>query len=159
MKVFNVINAGAFMTKLLTKEDFDDFALEEGKIVTGNTFVIDGRKQKAFFEEADEEYSDEIVFRSWKNIRPVCYEIIKGKKVPLSVVLTLHAPQAILEQLQQEALEGMNLRGLMLQVRYENGNVSMVTGCNLSGFSLDKSADMLWDKKAEQLLSEKGIVL
>lgn len=145
------------MTKLLTKEDFDDFLLEEGKIVTGNAFVIDGRKQKAFFDEADEEYADEATFRCWKNIRPICYEIIKGKRVPLSVVLTLHAPQHILEQLQQEALEGMNLRGLMLQVRYENGTVSLVTGCNLSGFSLDKSADALWDKRAEIMLAEKGV--
>ena len=37
-----------FMAKLLSTETFDSFLLEEAKIQTSNTFIIDGHINKGF---------------------------------------------------------------------------------------------------------------
>lgn len=153
MQAYRVKNTGLFMTKLLTKEDFDEFLLEEAKIVTANSFVIDGRVQKDFFE-ADAKLME---YRSWKELKGFCYEIIKGKRLPLSVVVTLHAPQDICDELAEESSLGVMLKALMLQVRYDGEFISLITGISINGFTMDKTAEKLWDERAWQLLLKLGI--
>ena len=69
-----------FTSHLLLKDSFDSFCFIEGEIVTFNTFRIDGFIQKEFFDTDSElpEYS------YWKNVRDYCFQIIRGKRTPLS---------------------------------------------------------------------------
>ena len=72
-------NTKNFMTQLLLSDTFDNFLFIEGEVVTFNTFTIDGFIQKDFYED-----SPEGDYASWKQLRELCFSIIKGKRTPLS---------------------------------------------------------------------------
>ena len=69
-----------FTSQLFLKDSFDSFCFIEGDIVTFNTFHIDGFVQKGFFD------TDTVLpeYSYWKNVREYCFNIIKGKRTPLS---------------------------------------------------------------------------
>ena len=79
-----------FMSKLLLSQTFDNFLLVEGTITTYNTFRIDGRVHKDFFteEEIEERGLSDREFSLWKEVKPFCLELIKGKKTPLGFKFT-----------------------------------------------------------------------
>ena len=93
-------NTKNFMTHLLLSDTFDNFLFIEGKIVTFNTFTIDGYIQKGFYEESMDGYS------SWKQLRELCFSIIKGKRTPLSFrfVFSL-SPENIARLIEQKGLD------------------------------------------------------
>ena len=80
----------SFMSKLLLSQTFDQFLLVEGSITTYNTFRIEGRLHKDFFteEEREEKGMASRDFSLWKDVKPFCLELIKGKKTPLGFKFT-----------------------------------------------------------------------
>ena len=133
------------MSHLLLKPTFDEFSLVEGSIVTFNKFTIDGFLQKDFYEEAPEkEYSD------WRDLREFCFNIIKGKRTPLSFKFVLSLSKADFEKfLSANELDGFrpeNIQGLYLNFRYDGTSLQCVTGTSLNMFTLDKSLDTAWDE-------------
>lgn len=147
------------MNALLASECFDTFLLEEAAITTFNTFRIDGHVVKDFYT-ADElsEISSEFSF--WRDIRPFCFQLIKGKKTPVSFKVVLHAPKALVEKIAATPECGVAanlIRALALNIRYDNGRVLCVTGSAYSTFIMDKSAELLWDAYVRHMLSELGI--
>ena len=79
------------MNKLLLSESFDLFLLEEGTVTVANTYHIDGHIRKDFYTK--EEQTDASVcpydFSSWKEMRPLCFQLIKGKRTPISFKFVL----------------------------------------------------------------------
>ena len=71
-----------FMSRLLLSQTFDNFLLVEGTIITYNTFRIDGRVHKNFFteEELEDNNLNNREFSLWKEVKPLCLELIKGKR-------------------------------------------------------------------------------
>ncbi len=49
------------------------------------------------------------------------------------------------------------IRSLALNIRYDNGRVTCVTGCGFTTFIMDKSVEGLWDTCVRGLLSGFGI--
>ena len=49
MKAFEIASSKDLMGKLLLKQDFDGFLLEELELVMSRTYCIDGRIRKEFF--------------------------------------------------------------------------------------------------------------
>ena len=49
------------------------------------------------------------------------------------------------------------IKGLYLNIRYEDGQMVCVTGTSLDFFSLDKSVEEAWDKKAQVFFKEHQI--
>ena len=68
-----------FMQNLLVKDTFDSFLICSGEIITGSSFSFDGHINKAFFDKDEIENFTED-FATWKNLRNICFEIIRGKK-------------------------------------------------------------------------------
>ena len=144
------------MSHLLLKPTFDEFSLVEGSIVTFNKFTIDGFLQKDFYEEAPEkEYSD------WKDLRDFCFNIIKGKRTPLSFKFVLSLSKADFEKfLTSNSLDGFrpeNIQGLYLNFRYDGTSLQCVTGTSLNMFTLDKSLDNAWDEYVKKFFSKMEI--
>ena len=144
------------MSHLLLKPTFDEFSLVEGSIVTFNKFTIDGFLQKDFYEEAPEkEYSD------WKDLRDFCFNIIKGKRTPLSFKFVLSLSKADFEKfLTSNSLDGFrpeNIQGLYLNFRYDGTSLQCVTGTSLSIFTLDKSLENAWDEYVKKFFSKTEI--
>ena len=151
-----------FMNALLVSEQFDTFLVEEVSITTFNTFQIDGHIVKDFYtnEEIEAAGGALPVFSSWKDIRPVCFQLIKGKKTPVSFRVILHASPALIEQIASQPDCGVDanlIRSLALNIRYDKGRVTCVTGTALTPIILDKSVDPLWDQYIRGFLSRLGL--
>ena len=82
----------AFMNHLLVADTFDNFLLEEATISTANVYQIDGHINKEFYatDELTEAQSIPYDFAQWKDMKPLCFNLIKGKRTPLFFKFVLH---------------------------------------------------------------------
>ena len=148
-------NTKNFMTHLLLSDTFDNFLFIEGEIVTFNTFTIDGYVQKAFYED-----SPEADYASWKQLRELCFSIIKGKRTPLSFrfVFSL-SPENTARLIEQKSLDFQvsDVQGLYLNIRFDGAGLQCVTGTSLKTFSMDKSLEREWDAMVPRFFDQKGL--
>lgn len=151
-----------FMGKLLAGETFDSFLLKEASIHGFVPFQIDGHINKAFFsDEAD----DSIAFTSyeyiqWRDIRPTCFDLIKGKRTPTKFMFVLYLkPEAMAALFDKAGISSGEsfVQNLILNIRFEQGEIGITTGVDYSGFTLDKSAEQLWDSTTTKFLDKKEI--
>ena len=49
------------------------------------------------------------------------------------------------------------VQNLILNIRFEQGEMSITTGIDYSGFTLDKHAEQLWDSTTGKFLDKKEI--
>lgn len=73
------------MSKLLIGTDFDAFWLSEATVTTSITYTLDGLLHPDFFDtqEAELLQAEGREYTLWKDIKPFCFSIMKGKKTPL----------------------------------------------------------------------------
>lgn len=152
-----------FMNKLLLSQTFDNFLLVEGSITTYNTFRIEGRVHKDFFsaEEIEEKNLENREFSLWKEVKAFCLELIKGKKTPLGFKFTFQLSKENTAKLLASSgitsIQPENISGLLLNIRYDNGALNVVTATNLSLFTLDKSLEHAWDDMVKRFLKQQEI--
>ena len=151
-----------FMSKLLGTETFDSFLLEEATIVSYNTFHIDGHLNRDFFssEEWEEPSVRPYEFSEWKNMRSVVFELIKGKKTPVSFKIILHLmPQFVAGVLKpsETAITADQVKALVLTCRFEEGILTLITGTAFRTFLMDRSVEPLWDRTVKTFLNKKEI--
>lgn len=152
------------MNALLLSEQFDSFLVEEAIITTYNTFHIDGHLIKDFYTNEELELLEceekSTSFSYWKDIRPFCFQLVKGKKTPVSFKVVLHATPQLIEKIAANPECGVAanlIRSLVLNIRYDSGKVTCITGSAFTTFVMDKSVDRLWDAYMRQLLSDFGL--
>lgn len=149
-----------FMKKLLLSESFDHFLLVEANITTFNTFHINGRLKKEYFTAEEQELLENRSFSYWKEVRPFCLELIKGKKTPLSFQFTLQLSKANTEKflLQTDtSIKTEQVQGLLINLHYHEKKLLCTTGTSLSFFSLDKKIDHAWDSMVQKFLHQQEI--
>lgn len=162
MVQFTIHSVKEFIHALLCSEVFDSFYFSEGQITTFNTYHIDGHLKKEFFQDLKE--TDALPDRDyayWKENRAFCFDLIKGKRVPLSFkfVLLLSDSQLI-ELLSRENLPFslQDIGGCFLNILYHDGKLTCTSGTSLTGFSLDKSLEQTWDKSLEHFLCKHNFI-
>lgn len=160
MILLQIKNTKEFMSKLLASEVFDAFYMESAKITTANTYTIDGTIHKEFFGKEGESEAPTSPLSSWADMKSVCYNIIKGKHTPLGFTFILCASDAKKEELLVEAdsPEALNaVSSLVFIIRFQDGAVTITTGTALSGFTLDKSYEKIWDEYVKAFLDSNSI--
>lgn len=150
MITISISDVKAFTSDLFLTTGFDSFLLVNATIVTYNTFQIDGHIQKAFFDtEPEQEIS------SWETLRPFCFQLIKGKRTPLSFKLIFQLPPEktadFLTEYQLDSTNVTMINGLYVNILYEK-ELSCITGCSLNIFTMDKSIEHAWDSYVKSLL-------
>lgn len=153
MTAFEITNKKQFMNSLLLTDTFDIFLLEKANLVLSNTVDIDGRYNSDFFEGSEEKPSYE--FTPWEEIRPLIVSLIKGKNTPLSFKITLMLKPEYIKGALKEALndEASSLiKALVLNIKYENDRLLLVTGTSFNTFVMDKSMDAAWDSSMKGFL-------
>ena len=150
------------MSKFLAGEAFDAFLLEEASISTYNTFTIDGRENKSFYtsEEWDDREIRPYEFTAWKKIRPVCFDLIKGKRTPTSFHFVLHLiPDHTASILQKgdTNITADQVKAFVLNVKYDGTSLTLITGTAFHTFLMDKTPDALWDHAVKQFLTKQQI--
>ena len=85
MIALQVQDIKSFMSKLLIGTDFDAFWLSEATVTTSITYTLDGLLHPDFFDtqEAELLQAEGREYTLWKDIKPFCFSIMKGKKTPL----------------------------------------------------------------------------
>ncbi len=149
------------MAMLLTTELFDSFLLEEAVIDTFNTFHIDGKVHREFFAGSEEEATDFLSdnLSKWAHLRPICLDLIKGKRTPLGFKFVLHLGSSDKTRLLSEADMDISPEQVSpgLIIRFHNGEVTITTGISYSIFTLDKSAEKAWDSYIPSFLESNNI--
>lgn len=152
-----------FMNKLLLSQTFDNFLLVEGTVTTYNTFRIEGRIHKDFFteEEQEELQMQKREFSLWKEVKPFCLELIKGKKTPLNFKFTFQLSKENTSRLLNSSgitsILSESISGLLLNIRYDNGTLNVITATNLNLFTLDKALEHAWDDMVKRFLKQQEI--
>lgn len=162
MIALKITNIKQFMAKLLGSEDFDSFLLEEASISTYNTFMIDGHQNRDFY--STEEWEDKELrpyeLSTWKKLRPICFDLIKGKHTPTAFRFVLHLipdhVAAILEK-SDTAVTPQQVRAFVLNIKYDGATLILVTGTSFHTFLMDKTPDTLWDNAVKKFLAKREI--
>lgn len=145
------------MSKLLLSETFDPFYFIEGEIVTFNTFTLDGYLKKEFFQEGE---APEREYALWKDVRELCFSMIKGKKTPLSFKFVFGLSDSNIEKLllqQRLDFNPQDVRGLYINLKYDGEKLQCITGIAMNLFTLDKSLEQAWDNMIQKFFTQKEI--
>ena len=138
-----------FTSGLFLGTMFDCFLLREATIVTFNTFTIDGHIKQGYYSERELEEHQIEDLSAWAVIKPICFSLIKGKKLPGSFQITLQLGPADMEEFllrSQVGLAAEQISGLYVNIRYEEGALYCITGTSLNVFTLDKAIETEWDE-------------
>lgn len=149
-----------FTEGLFIGELFDSFLVREASIVTFNSFSIDGRVRQGYYSDEELEEKQIEEFSSWRTIKPVCFSLIKGKRLPESFRIVFLLSPGAKERFVSSRVPSMrpeDIGGLYLNVHYENGEMTCVTGTSIQIFTMDKSLEREWDESVKQFLKKKGI--
>jgi len=140
--------------KLFLDTSFDCFSLMEAAFICASSFTVDGHCNKDFFDPA-EVPDDEYI--AWSAIRPICFQMIKGKRVPLSfrLVFTLSAAKAAERFLAPALADNADIDRYILILHYKNQQLTVTTGTSFHRFSLDRVSEKLWDQMITRWLDDQ----
>ena len=136
MLALKITDIRDFTNKLFIGEVFDKFCLSEASITTFNTFTIDGRLQRDFFDTDSLNKLTEHgrTHSLWKEIRPFCWSVIRGKRTHLSFKIVLHLSQ------------------------FKNNALLCTTGTSLKTFLMTKQPEQFWDDMILHFLNQNQIL-
>lgn len=155
MVSIKINDVNKFMHDILVQDFFDSFLVSEVEICTSSTFNMNGRINKNFYNSDELENIHED-FISWKHLKHICFEIIRGKKVPSRMKLVLASPKAGFEKIMNDCgltMSKEDIGGLYMHVLYEDDEISIITGTSLNIFTMDKTLDKYWDHITTDFLS------
>lgn len=145
---------------IFTRPSLDYFLLKEAVVVTSNVFTIDGAVKKDYFSQEELEGLRDPEWMEWKLLRPACFSLIKGKKLPLSFQIALALSRDNVDRLirqNQVSFRPEEIGGLYLNFRYEKKTLTAISATSLKTFSMDKSLEQLWDDTVKTLLRQLEI--
>lgn len=162
MLALNITDIKDFMNKLLLGEVFDPFWLSEAAVTTFNTFTIDGKLHRDFFDSDTCQVLDETArtHSLWKEVKPFCYSIIRGKHTPLHFKIVFQLPHSKAEAALSQADLGIspdNITGLYLNLQYKNNTLLCTTGTSMKTFLPGKQTDQFWDNMILDFFRKKEI--
>lgn len=157
---FHILEVKPFMAKLLTNTVFDLFYLRELEIQTFTIFRISGQFNEAFFskEELEERGGNQNI--TWSEVRSIAFSMIKGNKTPLAMKLVFQLPSEQAGELigrLSGKLKPEEVGGLYINIRFEKGELRIITGTAIKTFTLDKTLEQEWDTMVRDFLKQQGI--
>lgn len=162
MVACKITNLKKFMSCLLIGDSFDSFWLSEASITMGNTFTIDGTLCPEFFPQEAREIleRDHRTHALWKEMKPFCYSIIRGRQTPLQFRFVFRLSYGKTQQALANSgipIDPEQVNGLFLNIQYSAGQLTCTTGTSVGTFTLDKSLDRLWDQTVLRFLDKQDI--
>ena len=149
-----------FTAQLFVGETFDAWLVREVSIVTFNSFAIDGRIRQGYYSEQELEENKIEELSSWRMLKPFCFSLIRGRKLPESFQITLQLPPDKVEEFLNNAQLDFNvgqIAGLYINLRYENKAIHCISGTSLNVFTLDKQIEYEWDEAVRLYLKDRKI--
>lgn len=161
MIALSIIDVKDFMNKFLIGEVFDRFFLVEASVTTFNTFTIDGRLQQDFFDTdtAAMHKSNSIEYSLWRDVKPYCFSVIRGRRTPLNFRIVLQLSPKQTQQILNPSFPDGSVPDcrFCLNLQYRNDSLLCTTGVSYTSFCLDKRPEHLWDEIIRKFLSGQHI--
>lgn len=151
MILFHINDIKKVTTALFINNIFDNFLLVEGNVTTFATFSISGKLNKEYFSQQESVPSEE--YSTWENVKPIFFQIIKGKNLPINFKIVLALNPNIIHTISDNAL----ISGMYLNIKFENNNLTITTGISHHSFSLDKSGEEAWDSYIKDFLTKNEL--
>lgn len=147
MQSFEISNRKDFMAKLLKSDLFDTFEVREVIAHVAFKMVLDGKRNKEYFNDINED-SDVVhsEYLTWGDMRKHVYELMIGKKLPTYFKIILCTSKEKTIHLSPD------VSTFYLNLTFKDNQVTCTTGTAYSGFTLDKSAETIWDERIKQFL-------
>lgn len=155
MTVFQPLDTKSFMKSLLLSKDFDTFVLVEAIINANIRTIFEGTLNKDFQTDQDEK------FIAFSEVKPLIVSLIKGKKTPafLKIVLAIsNSDMKTFVEENEESFHSSYPSALFLNIRFENGSLSVTSGSGTTDFDKEKMVDKTWDSYLRKFLTDKGLI-
>ncbi len=148
------------MTGLFKGNIFDSFLVAEGDVTTLITYTFQGAIHKEYLDTSLEDFEDNeavpsSLYIEWGDLKKTVFELMRGNRPPLSWHLILRLAEAQTEGFLKKSglpFSPQDIAGLFINIRLENGTLSVTSGCSLRIFTMDKSLEHAWDDAVGQLL-------
>jgi hypothetical protein len=150
----------SFTSKLFVGEVFDHFLVKEVSVSTYNTFTIDGTIKSGYYSKEEMEEQGIGTYSTWTALKPFCFSMIKGKRLPASFRIILLMPEDETERFLSSKSIGFpkeQVKGLYVNIRYEDEKLTCITGTSVSVFTMDKALDEEWDNGLKGFLKQNQI--
>ena len=99
-------------------------------------------------------------YTTWENLRTHVYNVIRGKKLPLSfkIVLVLAQPD-IMDMLEKNHLTipVSDVANLTLNIYYDGMSIQLTSMATKNIFTMDKTLELVWDAEIREFLKKAGI--
>lgn len=161
MVAFQVREVKKFMAKLFQKEDFDHFAVREGQIQMAANFQVNGHRSHDFYTEDELTALPEPDFMLWQELKPLMFAMIKGSKTPQLLTLVLQLPKNNVQEVLADSgakLLAEQIAGAYINIKFQAGELMVVTGVGFSSFVMDKMFEREFDGWVRKFLVEHEIL-
>ncbi|MDF2542836.1 MAG: hypothetical protein K0S47_2554 [Herbinix sp.] len=156
----HILEVKAFMAKLFTNTMFDHFILKEMDVQTFTNFHISGQFNETFFSKDELMERGEKQNTRWSDVKAIAFAMIKGNKTPLQLRIVFQLPVediSVMLQAGTGKLRVEEIGGLYLNVRFDKGELNVITGTAIKTFTMDKTLEQEWDLAVRNFLKQQGI--
>lgn len=144
MIALQIENVKDFMTCLFQGDMFDKFLVNGCEIKTFVNFETDGKKNHSWYDTGEDERREEAFVR-WKELKPAIFSLIRGKKTPAKMNISMCHYMA-------DGDMGS------LRIQFEDDKLFVFTGYMQQNFTLDKGKQQQWDENCMKFLIKNKIV-
>ena len=144
MIAFKIVDVKDFMNKLLIGEVFDNFLLVSFEITNYAKITIDGVKNEAWYED-----ESSCRYVAWKEVRDKISSLLKGDRVPLGIKGVFR----LSDENTDKTAAKLGIKdaaekdyGLFFTLKFEKGEINIVTGVSVTDFLISKQIGNLWDE-------------
>lgn len=153
MQIFEIQDVKSFTAELFVRSMFDDFELCEADFITFASFHIDGKIQSDYYDTTEREETGSRIRAFWKEMKPFCLSLIRGKRLPLyfKIVLRLPAGHSLCAENRALGHEASS-QNLYLNIRYSDKKLTCTTGASSPVFEPGFKPGTEWDLQARAFL-------
>lgn len=162
MQALRILDVKKCMNDLLAADVFDEFLLSEAVITTRMCYRLDGHLTEGYLteEEKREEGLEGERCVPYGYVRRLCFDMIKGKRKPESFHFTFLCSGRNIERLLKASVTGMEPReiaNLTMNLKYVKEELVVTSACTMTGFSMDRTVELLWDESVRKFFANNGI--
>lgn len=154
MEAFDILDVKEFTKKLFMTDLFDKFSVVEAEFTTFVKFSINGKLNKAYFDEADDRN-----FCTWSEIRHICFEIIKGKRTPTAFKIVLKFSEEFGKRWIGENTTKDLDADMYLNIRYADKKLGLISSFSPKTFLLERDILHVFDRYVKDMFKKINITL
>lgn len=153
MKAFSVPEVKPFMAGLLQGQLFHGWQLRNAELGLMSRIEIGGSLNSDYWTD-EEKKARTCPYLLWDEIQPKVRGLIQGGHTPSYLTITLAVSPERVPDIAASFVESF-----LLNIRFEAGKLTLVTGLSTNTFSMDKTPEHLWDEKIPVYMKAHQILL